>query len=72
MLNTEVEEIVRACAKEVKLEKECMKLEEERYENWKGIWRKLKNTIEEGTKELGGKRFVEKKMQKKMRIIKIR
>ena len=38
-------------------------LEEERYENWKEIWRKLKNIGKEGTKKLRTKRFDEKKMQ---------
>ena len=33
-LKTEVEEIIRACAKEVKFAKGYIKSEEERYENW--------------------------------------
>ena len=43
-------------------------LEEERYENWKEIWRKLKNIGKEGTKKLRTKRFDEKKMQLSNRI----
>lgn len=40
-----------------------LKLEVERYENWKEIWRKLKNIVKEGPKELRIKSFDEKKME---------
>ena len=63
LIKTEAEEIVRACEKGVKFEKGYIKLEEERYENWKKIWRKLKNIVKEGAKEIRRKRFDEKKMQ---------
>lgn len=62
-LNTEAETIVRAGGKEVKVEKGYIKLEVERYENWKEIWRKLKNIVKEGPKELRIKSFNEKKME---------
>ena len=65
-LKSEAEDILKTCGKTVKFEKGYIQLDEERYDNWKVVWRKLKKIVKEGSKKRRLKTFGEKKMQSKI------
>lgn len=63
-LKIEVEEIMEMYDRNtVKFERGFVEWGEQRYDNWKVIWRKLKKEIKEGAKKVRLKKFDKKKMQ---------
>ena len=62
-LKKEVDEMFQRFGKNVKFRKGIIEWDEERYDNWKLIWRKLKREIKVGAREMRLKNFGEKKMQ---------